>query len=472
MKKRLMTIYFILYSLMIQGQMFDNNWIRGDIGETLGRIHFMNGAAIGDSLPNFGMGTIFTTASMSDSLGNLLFYTNGVQIYNKLGVLMENGDSLAPSNYTYSNYTTGLALQQAAMILPFPNHPNVYYLFHHTCGDNTYAYPDNLFYTIVDMNENGGNGKVIAKNQTVVQDFLVHFGMTACKHANGRDWWIIMPKAESNKHYVILFTPLGIKAIYLHPIGYNNPVYCDAGPTCFSPDGTKYARYDICKKKIFLYDFNRCNGNVSNMTTLSADNPGGALGMSFSPDSKFIYASGGTNYNSRLYQYDLSDTNISLDTVGRSDTLWANSPTPFSVMQLAPNEKIYIAAGNTNKMHVINTPNNLSTNCDVGILEFTIAQSCCSWAAVPHFPNYRLSALAEPCDTTSSVQSAVNSKQVQVYPNPVRERLHLESSEVLQKGVVVLFNLAGREMLRQEVVGTQAEIKVEEMAEGMYFYRI
>ncbi|MFN0202056.1 MAG: T9SS type A sorting domain-containing protein, partial [Bacteroidia bacterium] len=58
------------------------------------------------------------------------------------------------------------------------------------------------------------------------------------------------------------------------------------------------------------------------------------------------------------------------------------------------------------------------------------------------------------------------------YPNPARDRLQLESSEVLKKGTFVLYNLAGQAMLRQEVFGNAVEIKVENMAAGMYFYRI
>ncbi|MFN0201226.1 MAG: T9SS type A sorting domain-containing protein, partial [Bacteroidia bacterium] len=138
--------------------------------------------------------------------------------------------------------------------------------------------------------------------------------------------------------------------------------------------------------------------------------------------------------------------------------------------QLGIDNKLYVAQGNnSNKIEIIHAPDSLGAACNFEADAITLPSS---YRSFPYFPHYRLAALAEPCDTTSSVQSAVNSKQVQVYPNPARERLHLESSEVLQKGVFVLFNLAGREMLRQEVFGTQTEIKVEGMAEGMYFYRI
>ena len=70
--------------------------------------------------------------------------------------------------------------------------PNIYYLFHGTI-DNTADYTANYLYlTTIDMNLNSGKGQVTSKNVIKIQDTLNSGRITACKHGNGRDWWIIV----------------------------------------------------------------------------------------------------------------------------------------------------------------------------------------------------------------------------------------------------------------------------------------
>ncbi|MFN0201338.1 MAG: T9SS type A sorting domain-containing protein, partial [Bacteroidia bacterium] len=145
----------------------------------------------------------------------------------------------------------------------------------------------------------------------------------------------------------------------------------------------------------------------------------------------------------------------------------------FFLGQLAPNGKIYWSCTNgENVLHVINQPDSLGSACD--FQQHGIQLLSYNAFGLPNHPNYYLGAkVGSACDTLGlSNQEAVNSKQIKIYPNPARDRLQLESSEVLQKGTFVLYNLAGQAMLRQEVFGNAAEINVEDMAAGMYFYRI
>src|SRR5256885_2292858 len=73
------------------------------------------------------MKSIEGCASISDSLGNLLFYTNSQTVWNKSNDTMENGFGIKPhfidGNDLVSYYTQG------AMILPQPKHLGIYYLF-------------------------------------------------------------------------------------------------------------------------------------------------------------------------------------------------------------------------------------------------------------------------------------------------------------------------------------------------------
>ena len=71
-------------------------------------------------------------ANISDSLGNLLFYTNGIYIANSNNDTMLNGSGLNPGPYTTQHLTDGLTLKQGNLILPQPENANLYYLFHET----------------------------------------------------------------------------------------------------------------------------------------------------------------------------------------------------------------------------------------------------------------------------------------------------------------------------------------------------
>ncbi|MCB9338864.1 MAG: hypothetical protein H6577_12115 [Lewinellaceae bacterium] len=146
-----------------------------------------------------------TMASICDSTGNLLFYTNGIQIANFEHQIMENGDSLNPGSIANANYTQGYTLVQSEVILPMPGNSNLYYLFHLRIDHNNIVglYRNTLFYSKVDMNANNGRGKMAEKNQVMldVTDERRFGILTAVKHANGRDWWIWVTEHGLNNYF-------------------------------------------------------------------------------------------------------------------------------------------------------------------------------------------------------------------------------------------------------------------------------
>ena len=55
-----------------------------------------------------------------------------------------------------------------------------------------------------------GKYKVAFKDSIILDykkdSILIRGNLTACRHANGRDWWIIMPKLYERDYHVILFS--------------------------------------------------------------------------------------------------------------------------------------------------------------------------------------------------------------------------------------------------------------------------
>ena len=205
-----------------------------------------------------------THSNISDTLGNLLFYTNGVYIADASHDTMLNGSGLNPSQYTTSLYNNGLNIGQGNIIIPLPGSQELFYMFHLTVDTSTIS--KYLYLSIIDMNLNFGLGEIIVKNQIVLNDNLNRGKINAVRHANGRDWWVICHKLNTNSFYKLLITPIGIDTIITQNIGIVRPN--DGGWAVFSKDGSKYA-YHWTEHGAELFDFDRCTGLFSNSLLLN-----------------------------------------------------------------------------------------------------------------------------------------------------------------------------------------------------------
>ena len=100
-------------------------------------------------------------ASISDASGNLLFYTQGLNLYNKNHVITPNGAGLLGNN----------SITQVAVFVPKPGNPNIYYMF--ILGDPTgnaasSFSPWTLYYNEIDITMNGGLGDITANKNILI----------------------------------------------------------------------------------------------------------------------------------------------------------------------------------------------------------------------------------------------------------------------------------------------------------------
>ena len=160
-----------------------------------------------DRIMDFGKGN---DASICDSNGQLLFYSNGCFVANKMHELMENGDSLNSGDVfdiqcgdESLGYTSGF---QSSIILPLPNSSNLYYIFHKRIF---YVFnpfdvlTKHLLYSVIDISQNEGLGKVVEKNVLLIEDTVGYGEMTAVRHANGIDWWLVSPGDRNNNYFIV-----------------------------------------------------------------------------------------------------------------------------------------------------------------------------------------------------------------------------------------------------------------------------
>ncbi len=343
-------------------------------------------------------------ASMCDTAGNLLFYTNGIYVANALHEPMENGMGLASGPEGVHNQGLyGYILTQGAMILPIPESSSKYcllYMDKYFTPSYTSFQSSNIFFSIVDMALDGGHGGVSIKNHLLLNDALDMGRIMGTRHANGRDWWLLTRKYNTNEYYRILFDIKGLAVQGVQAVG--SPIPSNTiGQSVFSPDGTKYACVHVYGLAnpiyISIYDFDRCNGTLSNPIQFTYTDTASCAGVAISPNNRFLYVS---SYR-YVYQYDLHAEDIEASRI--IVAVWDGFGNPFSttfyLMQLAPDGKIYINSNNgVRYLHVINQPDSLGLACDV--CQHCVELPSINALSLPNFPNYRLQHLeGSPCDT-------------------------------------------------------------------------
>lgn len=414
-----------------------------------------------------------TNGQFCDSSGNPLFGSNGIYISNSIDDTMLNGGGLNPSAYTSAHSIYGLHLPQANLVVPMPGDNSKYYLFHETSDDynNTFA-TYYLYYSIIDMTLDGGLGGVIQKNTILLHDSLVEGELTACKHANGRDWWLFAHKWECDTFYKFLVTPSGVQGPWIEETGSWRTNYF--GQTVFSPDGGKFAYYEP-NNDLDIWDFDRCTGIFSNLIHIDINDSMGAGGAAFSRSGRYLYVSS-VNY---VYQFDMQSSNIpgSQLTVAVYDSFATlNSPTQFYQMQLAPDDKIYINSPSTvTSFHVINNPDSAGLTCD--LQQHSIQLPGFS-ASLPNHPNYFLGPVhGSVCDSlTSDVPTITSSIQsFNIFPNPARNTLYItQGRKEIIKSISVFNSIGQRQTINYSSIknGEYMEVNVSSLSLGIYFLEI
>jgi len=413
-----------------------------------------------------------TNANICDTNGNLLFYTNGHWIANVTGDTMQNGNNLIHNAWTQDD-TIGEYSEQGALILPMPGDNNKYYLFH---GPKSNGFQEDWFYSIIDMNLDSGFGAVVSFNNTLIHDSLVRGKITACKHANGRDWWIVFPRYNSQIYYKFLITPYGILGPYTQNAGGSVRFTGRMGQACFSRDGLKYAYYDG-DSDLDIFDFDRCTGDFTNLIHVDIYDSADIGGVAFSPNNKLLYVSS----NTFVYQFDLASGNIpqSQLTVAVWDSSFSPSPplaTTFFLAWLAPDDKIYIVCGNsTIDMHRINNPDSVGLGCDVA--QHSVHLPTYNAFTIPQNVNYFLGAdtLSVLCDTINHIENKIYpGSRSFAYPNPAISEITLHYILPDHKQSFVKIYNSSMQLMKTGLLQSSGEnqIHLEYFAAGLYFYYI
>lgn len=253
---------------------------------------------------------------MSNKEGELLFYSNGCEIHNANHKNIEENYLPNPNlpNLGWCS-SWGSPFQQSMISLPWPGIDDQYAIFHQTNHDhfilNNDPYQSGVAaYTFsmrkVDMTLGNNLARLVERETILLEDTLGNGYVQAAQHSNGRDWWILVPELNSNCYYRFLFTQYGITRVGKQCIGEKTYFIDHSGQSVFSPNGKKYARYSSLTG-IFIYDFDRCEGLLSNPLLIDGrDINSFTYGAAISPNSRFLY----TTQNTKVFQFDLTADDI------------------------------------------------------------------------------------------------------------------------------------------------------------------
>jgi hypothetical protein len=388
---------------------------------------------------------------------------------------MASGSGLNPCYYTTQSDSLGLNIPQANLIIPFPGDSNKYYLFHESSEDygNTYC-ALNLYLSIIDMTLDGGLGMIIQKNNILFQDSLVEGRLTACKHANGRDWWLVTHQFNTDVYLKFLITPYGILGPFSQAIGVVRDI--SFGQVVFSPNGKKFAYY-APTGDLDIMDFDRCTGDFTNPLHIDFNDSAYGAGVAFSPNSNVLYVSS-MNY---IYQFDMTAPNVNASqaTVAVYDGFYSLYPpqqTTFYLSQLMADGKIYIISGNgTTDFHVINSPDSLGAACDV--CQHCINVSGFNAATIPNYPNYFLGAeLGSICDTITSITRLSEADlNFSVSPVPViSQNITISYNPSPESAAISIFNIDGKKVVEYHLPQWSSiqHIKLPKLSRGIYLARL
>ncbi|HCY83170.1 MAG TPA: hypothetical protein DHV22_16985, partial [Xanthomarina gelatinilytica] len=332
--KKLLFYFLLSINFCVFSQEEASNWY---FGENAG-IQFANDGSI--TVLNDGqLNTIEGCSSISDSNGNLLFYTDGITVYNRQHTILNNGFGLMgdPSS------------SQSAIVVPKPNDPDIYYIF--TVGSNQSL--TGLKYSVVDMTRDGGLGQVVQKNINLLSQCSEKVSAVLKDCASQTIWVIALSNpggnatSPLNTFHAFEVTNTGVNTTAVVSTINGMGISDLRGYLKFSPSGEKLACANVQSDGLFLFDFDKQTGIVSNNLRLNINNPyDEPYGIEFSPNSEMLYVSSSNDYFnsaddhlpskhfSALTQFDLTNPDI----VG-SQQLIDQQNLYRSALQLGPNGK-------------------------------------------------------------------------------------------------------------------------------------
>lgn len=407
-KKIFITLLLLSAVCTLSAQKEQNNWFFGNNAGLTWNVtrNFTGTGMFGAAnttltgIPTVVTGSLMTTFegcfSLSDVNGNLLFFSDGMTIWNKNKAVMQNGSGL----------TGDPSSAQSGVILPYPNSLTRYIAL--TLGNNA---TNNLSYSIVDMTLAGGLGGVEPANKNKLftgQSGTLGESVTAVRSSNKKDFWVVaVGRGTTTFFNVWKITEAGGIQIARHSVASvaQNTVPATAcGYIKFTQDGKNFVWHSF-NERLFVYgSFDPATGILSNLKSRTGGGPATpsyGYGVEFSPDGKFLYltyspgAISAGSYNSSIEIYNLSsllaasnpNTVSPVKTFSLGPAASNGTSDLFSGIQLGPDNRMYVSDIATKSLFILPTPNSPTTTSvykltnvlGTGVVNFGLPSFAAPW---------------------------------------------------------------------------------------------
>jgi hypothetical protein len=407
--------------------------------------------------------TVLGTATYSIN-GSIAFYTDGTSVWNANHQVMPNGyllrdtplngiyDQFASTSTTtcgydsYYNYGTTIPAanspidaQTKTIIVPDPGNTSKFYIFSGKGDLSLYSGsgfasngPAYITYSKVNMNLNGGLGDVeLSTKRTLLKLNAGNRNMCVIKHGNNINYWILTLGNTPNTLFAYEISASGVSTT---PVVSTFPYSVATTFNLIATSlGTRLAATNS-SDSLFLFDFNKWTGIISNRTSISLNNypsnhpffptlnQGGIQSLIFSPNAQLLYFA----TTQDICQLNLSTNSIYtvIATGVTNNPSSVPSSSEFFSFQMGPNYKIYVSNMGNNSfatlgrlLAVINNPNVVGAACnfvfDLGMTNsfyntnyYSLYNSC--QLNQLSLPNY-ITSMVAPWINTAPTMTAVNS---------------------------------------------------------------
>ncbi|MBI3501018.1 MAG: T9SS type A sorting domain-containing protein [Bacteroidetes bacterium] len=427
-------------------------------------LDFSSGTAVADTTGD--LHTYEGCAVMSDTAGNLLFYTDGDTVWNKNQQPMPNGTGLMGCG----NYGSAA---QAALIIPHPGNDSLFYIFTNDCWENSGA--GGFRYSIVNINLNSGLGNVTGKNNLLFAPSTE--AVAATKHANGKDYWVITHEYNTNNFltYKIDDTLGLITTPVISSVGKIFPDYF--ATVKFSSNGKKIATTGNgnMQARNGVGDFDNTTGHVSNLIDLHI-NSFTYYYSAFSSDNSKLYFTFSSGND--LFQYCLTGNNDS--TSINNSMVWLtndlDSIRDYGQMEIGLDGKIYIATLWYDSLSVIANPNLYGSACNILSSNLSLNGKQCE-LGISNFVDsyfYNSSLIPQNCDSTNGIfENTISSQIFYIYPNPASQIINLHSNiSNSENATLNIYNLLGISIKAMFVHRANNEINISDIPNGIYIIKV
>ena len=344
------------------------------------------GTPVPTAISGFQMATAEGCASICDANGNLLFYTDGVTVWDSGGTPRASG-LLGDRSST-----------QSAIIVPDPANNNGYYVF--TANGPTGVSHVHLNGIRLDVSNwtshlpfSGFMSWPLPAAPTT--GFSATERVTAIQHANCVDYWVLTivqseatadhgsgtddpnrgsPPLPNGIFRLFLVSSSGISFVAATPMGVDTS---GVGYLKASQSGSQIAVANWQYQNVLVYDFNRATGQIANLVTIPVppanlfppNHPRTPYGVEFSPNGNFLYytvlgqMANLSDSEGYVYQVDLTSPASTRIVTYANPLIPGRHPRyALGALQLGIDGRIYIAQDGESSLGAILTPDQLACN--------------------------------------------------------------------------------------------------------------